>query len=145
MISVEHSETFAYPAATVFAALIDLEARPAWQQDIVDMRVDPQGPARPRTRIYEMRKVAGYKSEQTLALTAVEQDRHLQIATLGDAKHRTSESHWIEPHPDGTCRLEIDGVPRIAQFFVRQTLTKLLPQYFERLKSVIASRTQKVG
>ncbi len=73
----------------------------------------------------------------------------MRNAALGDAKQRNSDSYWIEPLRDGTCRLacrsEIDGVPLVAQFFIRQTLTKLLPQYFERLKSVIASRTQKEG
>jgi hypothetical protein len=42
---------------------------------------------------------------------------------------------WIEQYPDGTCRLtcrtEIDSEPRIAQFFVRQMVTKLLPENLE--------------
>ncbi len=69
-------------AATVFAALADLEARPAWQAGIVEMRIDPQGPAQPGTCIFEIHKISGHKSEQTLTVSALEQDRHLTIATL---------------------------------------------------------------
>lgn len=144
MITLEYSEIFASPAATVFVALTDLENRQAWQQDIVEMRVEPAGPAHMGSKIFEVRKTAGYKSESTLIVSVWEQDSRLTIETQADAKQRASESYRIEPLADGTCRLyvtnELDGMPRVGEFFARQTLKKMQPQYFERLKSVIASR-----
>jgi uncharacterized protein YndB with AHSA1/START domain len=145
MITVEYSATFAYPAATVFAALTNLQARPAWQPDLIEMRIEPEGSAQIGTRIFETRKTAGHHNETTFIVTVLEQDQRLTLETLADARQRLSESYWIEPLPDGNCRLsgrtQIDGVPLVAQFIVRQTLSKLMLQYFEHLKSVIASRS----
>lgn len=145
MITFEYSDTFAYPAANVFAALTDIHARPSWQPDLIEARIDPAGTARPGAQVFEVRKIAGRRSETTFIVSAFEQDQRLTLETPAGGQQRISESYWIEPLPGGNCRLnsraEIDGVPRIAQFFVHQTMTKSIPQYFERLKSVIASRS----
>lgn len=144
MITLEYSEIFASPAATVFAALTDLEGRQNWQTDIVEIRVEPAGPAQMGSKVFEERKIAGYKSESTLIVSEWEQDSRLTLETPTDTKQRASESYRIEPLTDGTCRLYVtnvlDGMPRVGEFFARQTLKKMQPQYFERLKSVIASR-----
>src|SRR2546430_15697567 len=97
MIKVEHSDTFDYPAASVFAALIDIEARPVWQPSLVEERITPPGPARSGATVFEVHKFSGYTSEKTMTVSEFEQDRLLTLETLADAQAPFRESYRIEP------------------------------------------------
>jgi len=145
MIHVEHSDTIDHPAATVFAVLIDIQARPTWQPSISEERIEPTGPARLGSRIVEIGTFAGHRSEKTLTVTEFEQDRRLTLETAADARAPFRERYEIVPLADGACRLicsvEIGGVPRIAEFLVRQATTKELPRMFARLKAVLDGLT----
>src|SRR6266566_3241921 len=103
MITFEYSETFAYPAAAVFAALTDLEARPAWIAGILEVRVTPPGPARLGTSYFEAGKFSGFKSEKTLFVTEYEQDHLMTLATPAEASNPFRESYRIEPLSEETC------------------------------------------
>jgi len=144
MITFEYSETFAYPAAAVFAALTDLEARPAWIAGILEVRVTPPGPARLGTSYFEAGKFSGFKSEKTMIVTEFEQGRLLAMATPAEASNPFYESYRIEPLSEGACRVhftvEVGNVPKVAEFFMRQQMKKDQPQNAARLQSVIASR-----
>ena len=41
MATFDYTDTFNYPAAAVFAALANLEARPTWIAGILEVRVTP--------------------------------------------------------------------------------------------------------
>ena len=143
MITFEYTDTFDYPAATVFALLTDLDARPTWIKGILEVRVTPAGPARPGTSYFEAGKFSGFKSEKTLLVTEFEQDRLLTLATPTEAKEPWRESYRIEPLSEEACRvhftIEVGDVPKVAEFFMRQAMKKDQPQNAARLKSMLAS------
>ena len=144
MATFEYTDTFDYPAAAVFAALTDLEARPTWITGILEVRVTPPGPARLGTSYFEAGKFSGFKSEKTLSVSEFEQDRLLTLTTPAEAKQPWRESYRIEQLSEGTCRvhftIDVGNVPKVAEFFMRQEMKKVQPQNAARLKSVIASR-----
>jgi ribosome-associated toxin RatA of RatAB toxin-antitoxin module len=145
MATFEYSDTLDSSAAAVFALLTDLEARPTWIKGVLEVRVNPAGPARLGTSYFEAGKFSGFKSEKTLFVTEFEQDRLLTMATPAEAKDPWRESYRIEPLSEGSCRVyftvEVGNVPKVAEFFMRQEMKKAQPQNAERLKSVLASRT----
>jgi hypothetical protein len=90
-------------------------------------------------------RYAGHQSEKTLTVSEHEPDCRLTLATAADARAPFREEYELVPIAADacrlTCRLEIGGVPRIAQFLVRQGASKELPRAFDRLKALLASRT----
>ena len=144
MFTFEYTDTFDYSAATVFALLADLEARPTWIAGILEVRVTPPGPARLGTSYFESGKFSGYKSEKTMSVTEFEQDRLLSMATPAEASNPFRESYRIEPLSEGACGvhfiIEVGNVPKVAEFFMRQQMKKDQPQNAARLKARLASR-----
>ncbi|GHO85537.1 SRPBCC family protein [Dictyobacter formicarum] len=149
MATFEYSDTFDYPQTSVFALLTNLEARPDWIKGILEVRVSPPGPAHPGTSYFEAGKFSGFKSEKTMSVTEFEPDHLLTIATADSASSPFRESYRIEPLSAGTCRVhftvEVENVPKVAEFFMRQEMKKTQPQNAERLKSLLASRTQQTS
>jgi uncharacterized protein YndB with AHSA1/START domain len=147
MLTVEYTDTFDSPAAAVFALLTDLEARSTWITGILEVRVTPAGPVRLGTSYFEAGKFSGYKSEKTMIVTQFEQDRLLTLATEASVRNSFRESYHIEPLSEGTCRVhftvEVGGAPKVAEFFMQQAMKKDQPKQAARLKSILASRTQK--
>lgn len=144
MLTVEHTDTFDYPRAAVFALLTDLEARPTWIQGILEVRVTPAGPARLGTSYFEAGKYSGFKSEKTMIVTEWEQDRLLILSTPAEVRNSFRERYRIEPLSEGVCRVhftvEVGGAPKVAEFFMQQQMKKAQPQNATRLKSVLASQ-----
>ena len=146
MITVETRTTFDASAAAVFAVLTDLEARAIWlSPGILEDRVTPAGPARLGASLFESGKYSGFKSEKTMLVTEFEQDRRLSLATPPEVRESFRESYRLEQLSAESCRLhvtvEVGGVPKLAEFFMRQSLTKEQAQAMEQLKSILANRT----
>ena len=144
MLTFEYIDTFNHPASDVFALLADLEARARWVDgEIFEIRVTPAGPAHLGTSYFESGKYSGYKSEKTVFVTEYEQDRLLTLATTTDAPQSFRESYRIEPTSVHTCRVifinEVGGVPKVAEFFMRQAMKKSQPKMVERMKSLLAA------
>jgi ribosome-associated toxin RatA of RatAB toxin-antitoxin module len=145
MAIFEYIDTFDYPASAVFALLTDLSARPDWiQGTYYEIRVTPEGPARPGTSYFESARFSGFKSEKTLLVTEFEQDRLLTLASENSAQQPWRESYRIEPLSEGTCRVhftvDVGNVPKMAEFFMRNQMKKDQPQNAARLKSLLAAR-----
>ena len=144
MATFEYTDNFDYPAAAVFAALTELEARPTWIEGIQEVRVTPPGPARLGTSYFEAGKFSGFKSEKTLLVTELEQDHLLILTSEAAANQPWRESYRIEPLSGGACRvhftIEVGDVPKVAEFFMRQQMKKAQPQNAARLKSMLAKR-----
>lgn len=149
MATFEYTDTFDYPAAAVFGLLTDLEARPTWITGIIEVRVTPTGPARLGTSYFESGKFSGFKTEKTLLVTEFEQDRLLILAASVEAKDPWRECYAIEPLAEATCRvhftIEVGNVPKVAEFFMRQSMKKAQPENAARLKSILASRASRAG
>ena len=144
MATFEYSDTFDYPAATVFAALTDLEARPSWIAGIIEVRVTPAGPAHLGTSYFESGKFSGFKSEKTLLVTEFEQDRLLALATSDGVQDSWRESYTIDPLSETSCRvhftIDAGNVPKVAEFFMRSAMKKAQPENAARLKAVLAGK-----
>lgn len=138
----QHTETFDQPAATVFALLSDLDARPSWLPEITRHEVTPPGPAQLGTTYFEAATYSGYKSEKTSVVTEFEQDRRLTLTTVPGSPQTFVETVVVEPASPTTCTVhfttQIDGVPKVAAFFMRQSMKKTLPTNARRLKEVLA-------
>ena len=142
MMEFQHTETFEQPAATVFALLSDLDARPSWLPEITRHEVTPAGTARLGTTYFEAANYSGYKSEKTSTVTEFEQDRLITLTTVPDSPQAFRESIRVEPLSPTSCSVHfttnIDGVPKVAAFFMRQSMKKTLPTNARRLKEVLA-------
>ena len=149
MLTVEYTDTFDFPASAVFALLTDLEVRPTWITGIIEVRVTPPGPARLATSYFEAGKFSGYKSEKTMTVTEFEQDKLLTLSTADDVRNSFRERYRIEPLSEGSCRVhftvEVGGAPKVAEFFMQQQMKKEQPLQTTRLKSLLASQTQKAS
>src|SRR5947209_11721358 len=132
MITFEYTDVFDYPQAAVFALLTDLEERPTWIAGILEVRVTPPGPVRLGTSYFESGKFSGFKSEKTLLVTELEQDRLLTLATSAEAKDPWRESYSIWSLSETSCRvhftIEAGNVPKVAEFFMRQAMKKAQPE-----------------
>ncbi len=143
----DYTETFDHPAPAVFALLSDLDARPSWLPEITKHEVTPEGPTRLGTTYFEAAKYSGYESEKTSTVTEFEPDRLITLTTVPDAPQAYRESMRIEPVSPTSCTVHfmvnIDGVPKVAAFFMRQSMKKALPNNARRIKEVLAERATK--
>lgn len=146
-MKTERVETLNHSAAAVFAVLTDIESTPTWQPHLVAVKVEPVGPARSGSKVFETRRYAGRQSENTLTVSEFEQDRLLVLQTGPDAPSLIRSSYRIEPLSDSNCRLtctaEIEGIPKMLELFVRQSAVKELQQNFELLRSVLEERVKQ--
>ena len=144
MITVEYSETLAYSATAVFAALADPEIRPNWQTSLVGLHAEPAGPLALGTKIFETRKYMGYKTENVLVVSVYEPGRQLTLETEAGVSSVQRETYLIEALSEQSCRLsyrsEASGIPKMFEGLARKSQEKELPQNVERLKSILASR-----
>jgi uncharacterized protein YndB with AHSA1/START domain len=147
MLTFDYTDTFDSSAAAVFALLTDLETKSNWSGgDIFEKCVTPRGPTVMGTRYFESGKYEGFKSEKTMIVTELEQDRLLTLSTAADAPQVFRESYRIEPLSTQSCCVtfitEVGGVPQVAAFFMRQSMKKAFPKRVERMKALLASREQ---
>lgn len=141
MLTFEYTEIYDYPASIVFSRLIDLKGRPSWIKGIMEARVTPEGTAQLGTKYFESGKYSGFKSEKNMIVTELVQDQLLTLETVPDEKQSFRESYRIEPISDQSCRvhfsIQIDNVPKVAEFFMRQSMKKEQPRTAAGLKAVL--------
>ncbi|GIO30311.1 MULTISPECIES: SRPBCC family protein [Paenibacillus] len=141
MLTFEHVETYDDPASSVFSRLMDLKGRDSWIKGILETRVTPEGPAQLGTRYFESGKYSGFKSEKNMVVTELVQDQLLTLETAPDEKQSFRESYRIEPVSEKSCRvhftIQVGNVPKVAEFFMRQSMKKELPQTAAGLRAVL--------
>ncbi|MBO0995627.1 SRPBCC family protein [Bacillus sp. SD088] len=146
MAIFEYIDTFEFSSATVFAYISDLEARNKWVKGILESRVIPEGPAQLGSSYFEAGKYSGYKSEKTMYVTEYEQDYLLTLATPPEVRESFRETYRIEPLSGNTCRvyftIEVGGVPKVAEFFMTQSMKKEQPKTSERLKAILIKENE---
>ncbi|GGB54371.1 hypothetical protein F3157_14515 [Virgibacillus dakarensis] len=141
MLTFEYTETYDYPASIVFSRLIDLKGRDSWIKGITEIQVTPEGPAQLGTKYFESGKYSGFKSEKTMIVTECIKDHLLTMETTPDEKQSFRESYRIEPISEKSCRvhftIQVGNVPKVAEFFMGQSMKKEQPQTAARLKAVL--------
>jgi uncharacterized membrane protein len=129
----------------VFAYLDRLERHPEWQGNLVDVKVETEGPPRVGTRVAETRKVPGGTRGYTYEVTEHEPPRRFAFRVL-DGPVRPVGTVTIEPVGDGSrsrVTLELDfhghGVGKLIAPLARRDARKTIPQDQARLKERLES------
>ncbi|MEV6963962.1 SRPBCC family protein [Hamadaea sp. NPDC051192] len=143
MIVVEHETTYPTDPETVAGAVADLTAYPAWQPDVLEVSRPDSAPVAVGTRLTQTRKVMGRRTEVVLTVTDYQPGVRITLRTEPGAKPAVTQAYTI--HPDGPgsrleFRLELDGVPRLAEHLVKAQLGKQVPDMFQRLGVLLDGR-----
>jgi len=140
MIVIEHTASYPCDASAVGAALADLAGYPSWQADVLDARPQ-EGPVGIGTHLVQIRKVMGRRTEVDLTVTEYRAGSQITLQTQPGAKPGVTQSYTV--HRDGAessrvdFRLELDGVPRLAEHLARAQLGKQVPEMFRRLGELL--------
>lgn len=94
-----------------------------------------------RAKYFENGKYSGFKNEKTIIVTEFIQDHLLTMETTLVEKQFFRENYRIEPLSDNFCRvyftIQVGNVPKVAEYFMRQSMKKEQPQTAARLKAVL--------
>lgn len=141
MLTFEYSEVYEYPASIIYSRLTDLKGRASWMKGIIENRVATEGPVRLGTQYFESGKYSGFKSEKTMIVTELVQNQLLTMETPPDQKQYFRESYRVEPVSETSCRvhftIQVGNVPKVAEFFMRQSMKKEQPKTAASLKAAL--------
>jgi uncharacterized membrane protein len=145
MAPIRHSIEISRSPEDVFAYLDDLSRHGEWQQRLVSVRVDTEGPTRVGSRATETRRVPGGK--QTYSYEITEHDPPRSFAFRGlDGPIRPSGRGTVEPVGDGsrsrvTIELELigHGLGKLLAPLARSQASKEVPASQQRLKERLES------
>jgi uncharacterized membrane protein len=126
--------------ADVFAYLDQLDRHGEWQEQIVAVRVDTEGPTRVGSRATETRKVPGGNREFTYEVTEHEPPRRVAFRGI-NGPVRPVGTVSVEPLGDGSSsrvRLEFDlvgkGAGKLVAPVARREARRQIPKDQVRLK-----------
>lgn len=142
MIRTTHSATLPYPPAEVFRAVTDFRTYPAWQEDVVESRLEGDEPALGAT-VRQTRRFMNMRTDAVMTIAEFEPDRLLSLRTRPDSRLRVDQSFRIEATPDGTymsIAIELDGLSRLAEHAVGKSLEAYVQRQLDRLDHLLADR-----
>jgi uncharacterized membrane protein len=129
----------------VFAYLDDLSRHGEWQEQIVGVRVDTDGPTRVGTRATDTRRVPGGPREITYEITEHDPPRKASFRGI-NGPIRPVGSITVEPLDDGSrsrVTLELDlqgyGMGKLFAPLARRDARKQVPKDQARLKERLES------
>jgi uncharacterized membrane protein len=124
----------------VFAYLDQLERHGEWQEQIIGVKVETEGPTRVGTRATDKRKVPGGPRDVTYEVTEHDPPRRVAFRGL-NGPVRPIGSVVVEPLGDGTSSrltLELDlqghGLGKLIAPFARMDARRTIPKDQRRLK-----------
>jgi uncharacterized membrane protein len=82
MVRFETTVTIDRPVQEVFAFVRDPEAVPQWQAAVVSVETEQQGPLQAGSKLTEIRKFLGRELRSTLQVTALDENRTLNLKVL---------------------------------------------------------------
>ena len=146
MASIRNTIEIARPPADVFAYIDDLGRHGEWQESIVSVHVDTDGPTRVGTRSTEVRRMGS--REMTIAYEVTEHDPPRAFAFRGiDGPVRVVGKGTVEPVGDGSSSrlsIELDFTSHglMGKLFApmaRSQAAKQVPLDHERLRERLES------
>lgn len=136
-----HTIEIGRPPEEVFAYLDQLDRHPEWQDQLVSVQVETEGPTRTGTRAAETRRVGGREQKMSYEITKHDPPREFSFRGL-DGPLRTVGTGRIEALDDGSrsrYTLEFDfeghGFGKIIRPLALRQARKQIPQDHERLKA----------
>jgi uncharacterized membrane protein len=140
MAPITNSIEISRPPEEVFAYIDDLARHGEWQEQLVSVRVDTDGPTRVGSRATETRRVPGGKQTYTYEITEHDPPRSFAFRGL-DGPIRPSGRGTIEPVGDGsrsrvTIQLDLigHGLGKVLVPLARKNASKEVPKSQQRLK-----------
>jgi uncharacterized membrane protein len=129
----------------VFAYLDDVERHGEWQEQIVDVRRQTDGPTRVGTHVAEKRRVPGGDRKMTYEITEHDPPRRSSFRVL-DGPVRAAGTVKVEPVGDGSrskVSIELDfeghGFGKLIAPMVRSQARRQVPKDQARLKERLES------
>jgi uncharacterized protein YndB with AHSA1/START domain len=128
----------------VFAYLDDLDRHGEWQEQLIAVRRETEGPTGVGTRVTDTRKVPGGKRDVTYEITAHDPPRRSSFRGV-NGPIRPVGTITVEPAGEGHSRvtLEIDfeghGIGKLLVPLVRREARKNIPEDQRRLKERLES------
>ena len=129
----------------VFAYLSDLARHGEWQEQIVDVHVETEGPIRVGSRAVETRRVPGGPRKFTYEMTEVDPPRKAAFRVL-NGPVRPYGTVTLEPLAEGVrsrVTLELDfeghGIGKLLAPLARRDARKQVPKDQARLKERLES------
>jgi uncharacterized membrane protein len=145
MATIRESIEIARSPEEVFAYLDELSRHGEWQEQIVNVRVNPDGPTKVGTRATETRKVGGRQQTMTYEVTEHNPPRSFSFRGL-DGPIRPIGTGTVEPVGDGSrsrTTIELDfeghGFGRLLRPLVIAQAKKQVPKDQQRLKERLES------
>ncbi|MGZ4282062.1 MAG: SRPBCC family protein [Gaiellaceae bacterium] len=144
-MAITHSVEINRRPEDVFAYIDDLARHGEWQDQIVSVQVDTEGPTRVGSKATEVRKIGG--REQTMSYEITEHDPPRSFAFRGlDGPLRPVGRGTIEPVGDASSRVSIEfdfethglagkALKPIATGQARKEIAKNQEKLKERLES----------
>jgi len=144
MVTIDHEVLIDRPVDEVFAYLTDVDSLTEWQESVVAVRRETEGPTRVGTRFVEDRSVLGRRVSSTVEVTELEPGRIFSVRVVsGPVSFRVE--HRFDPR-DGSTLLQVrgegepHGLARMARMLVARQARREFERDFSRLKSVLEAK-----
>jgi len=145
MTSIVHSVEIGRSPEEVFDYLGELEKHGEWQEQIVSVEVETDGPTRVGSRATEVRRAPGLKVKSTYEITEYDPPRKASFRVI-NGPVRPFGTVTVEPVGDGSrarVTLEIDleshGVGKLLAPLAMRDMRKRVPEDQTRLKERLES------
>jgi uncharacterized membrane protein len=145
MGAIRESVEIARRPEEVFAYIDDLARHGEWQEQIVSVQVQTEGPTKVGTRASEVRRVPGREQRMTYEITEHDPPRSFGFRGI-DGPVRPVGRGTLEPVGDGSrtrLTLELDftghGFGKLLLPLVRSQARKQVPKDQQRLKERLES------
>jgi hypothetical protein len=142
VIDIETTSEYPHAAQAVFAILRDIERYPAWQEDVLEARLGASSGEEiaAGAKVLQVRKVMGRRTEIELSVEEFVPDELITLQTAPGVTPGVRQSYRVTADGDGCrldFRLQLDGVPRMAEHLAKAQLGHQVPKMLERLGALL--------
>ena len=145
MAHIATSVEIARSPEDVFAYLADFARHPEWQEGLVSVMVETEGPMRVGTRVVHRRKLGPQTVATTSELTAYDPPHLVSFRGI-DGPIRAEGSQRVEPASNGSrvffeMELEGHGLGKLMLPMARKQAARQVAASHEKLKRILESTT----
>lgn len=144
MVRFETTVTIDRPVQEVFAFVRDPETLPQWQAGVVAVETEQQGPLQAGSKLTEIRKFLGRELRSTLQITALDENRTLNLKVLEGpipfSVNQDFEALGGSTKVTVVGEGEPGGLFKLAEPIVGKAAERQLKADFETLKDLLEAR-----
>lgn len=143
MAPITASVDIARSPEDVFAYISDVSRHPEWQEDLVSVTLETDGPIGPGSKMVHQRKIGSRTIEIHSEITTFEPPRTMGFRGL-DGPIRAEGSQSVEPAGDG-CRVSMEmemtghGMGKMMLPMARKQAARQVANSHEKLKEILES------